>query len=43
MVPTGKMDNCQLMGNRTLASPGQHRNTDQISWSLGMWLYTPKK
>ena len=40
---TGKMDNCQVTVNLTLASPGQHRNADQISWPLGMRLYTPKK
>lgn len=28
---TGKMDNCQLTINLTLASPGQHRNADQVS------------
>ena len=26
-----------------MASPGQHRNADQVSWPLGMGLYTPKK
>ena len=40
---TGKIDNCQVTVNLTLASPGQHRNADQISWPLGMRLYTPKK
>jgi len=40
---TGKMDNCQVTVNLTLASPGQHRNADQVSWPLGMRLYTPKK
>jgi len=40
---TGKMDNCQVTVNLTLASPGQHRNADQLSWPLGMRLYTPKK
>ena len=40
---TGKMDNCQVTINLTLASPGQHRNADQVSWPLGMRLYTPKK
>jgi len=40
---TGKVDNCQVTVNLTLASPGQHRNADQISWPLGMRLYTPKK
>jgi SRSO17 transposase len=29
--------------NLTLASPGQHRNADQVSWPLGMRLYMPKK
>ena len=28
---TGKMDNCQVTVNLTLASPGQHRNADQVS------------
>jgi SRSO17 transposase len=28
---TGKMDNCQVKINLTLASPGQHRNADQVS------------
>jgi len=37
------MDNCQVTVNLTLASPGQHRNADQVSWPLGMRLYTPKK
>ena len=40
---TGKMDNCQVTVNLTLASPGQHYNADQVSWPLGMRLYTPKK
>lgn len=40
---TGKMDNCQVTINLTLASPGQHRNADQVSWPLGMRLYTPRK
>jgi len=40
---TGKIDNCQVTVNLTLASPGQHRNADQVSWPLGMRLYTPKK
>lgn len=40
---TGKMDNCQVTVNLTLASPGQHRNADQVSWPLGMRLFTPKK
>lgn len=40
---TGKIDNCQTTVNLTLVSPGQHRNADQISWSLGMRLYLPKR
>lgn len=40
---TGKIDNCQVSVNLTLASPGQHRNADQVSWPLGMRLYLPKK
>lgn len=40
---TGKIDNCQTSVNLTLASPGQHRNADQVSWPLGMRLYLPKK
>jgi len=40
---TGKMDNCQVTINLTLASPGQHCNADQVSWPLGMRLYLPKK
>lgn len=40
---TGKIDNCQVTINLTLASPGHHRNADQVSWPLGMRLYLPKK
>lgn len=40
---TGNMDNCQVIINLTLASSGQHRNVDQVSWPLGMRLYSPKK
>ena len=40
---TGKIDNCQVTVNLTLASPGEHRNADQVSWPLGMRLYLPKK
>ena len=40
---TGKLDNCQVTVNCTLARPGDHRNADQVTWPLGMRLYLPKK
>jgi SRSO17 transposase len=40
---TGMVDNCQVI-NYTLARPGcDGRNADQVTWSLGMQLYLPKK
>lgn len=40
---TGKIDNCQLTVNCTLARPGQDRNADQVTWPLGSRLYLTKK
>ena len=40
---SGKMDNCQTTVNLTLASPGDRRNADQVSWPLGMRLFLPRK
>lgn len=40
---TGKVDNCQVTVNATLARPGEHRNADQVTWPLGMRLYLDKK
>ena len=40
---TGKLDNCQVTVNATLARPGERRNPDQVTWPLGMQLYLDKK
>jgi len=40
---TGKLDNCQVTVNCTLARPAEDRNADQVTWPLGMRLYLPKK
>jgi SRSO17 transposase len=40
---TGKLDNCQVTVNATLARPGERRNADQVTWPLGMRLYLNKK
>lgn len=40
---SGKLDNCQVTVNCTLARPGEHRNADQVTWPLSMRLYLPKK
>jgi SRSO17 transposase len=40
---TGKIDNCQVTVNCTLARPGKRHNTDQVTWPLGMRLYLSKK
>ncbi|QSG13380.1 SRSO17 transposase [Halapricum desulfuricans] len=40
---SGGVDNCQVTINCTLASPGQHRNSDQVTWPLGSRLYLPKE
>jgi len=40
---TGKVDNCQVTVNCTLASPGERHNSDQVTWPLGMQLYLPKQ
>jgi SRSO17 transposase len=40
---TGKLDNCQVTVNCTLARPDEDRNADQVTWPLGMRLYLPKK
>ncbi|MFB6153552.1 MAG: IS701 family transposase [Halodesulfurarchaeum sp.] len=40
---TGKLDNCQVTVNCTLARPGDGYNSDTITWPLGMRLYLPKK
>lgn len=39
---TGKIDNCQVVVNLTLARPGKPRNKDQVTWPLGSHLYLPK-
>ncbi len=39
---TGKVDNCQVTVNCTLARPGERQNADQLTWPLGMRLYLPK-
>jgi len=38
----GKVDNCQVGVDLTLAAPGKHRNADQRTWPLGMQLYLPE-
>ena len=40
---TGKVDNCQVTVNCTLARPGERQNADQLTWPLGMRLYLSKK
>lgn len=40
---TGKIDNCQVTVNCTLAKPGNPRNADQVTWPLGTRLYLTKK
>ncbi|MEF8853949.1 MAG: IS701 family transposase [Haloarculaceae archaeon] len=40
---TGKIDNCQVTVNATLARPGERRNADQVTWPLGMRLYLDKE
>lgn len=40
---TGKVDNCQVTVNCTLARPGERQNADQVTWPLGMQLYLPKQ
>lgn len=39
----GKVDNCQVVVNLTLARPGEQRNKDQVTWPLGSRLYLPKR
>lgn len=39
---SGKIDNCQVAVNVTLAVPGKGRNGDQKTWPLGMGLYLPE-
>jgi len=36
---TGKLDNCQVTVNCTLARPGERQNSDQLTWPLGMRLF----
>jgi len=45
---TGKVDNCQVtvnctLANCTLARAGEQHNSDQVTWPLGAKLYLPKK
>ena len=40
---TGKVDNCQVTVNCTLARAGEQHNFDQVTWPLGARLYLPKK
>ena len=40
---TGKGGTCQVTVNCTLASSGERHNSDQLTWSLGMRLFLPKK
>ncbi|WP_423816437.1 transposase [Salinibacter ruber] len=40
---TGKVDNCQVTVNCTLARAGKQHNSDQVTWPLGARLYLPKK
>jgi SRSO17 transposase len=40
---SGKVDNCQMAVNLTLAVPGERSNADQVTWPMGMQLYLPKK
>jgi SRSO17 transposase len=38
----GKVDNCQVAVNLVLATPGEQRNADQVTWPMGMQLFLPK-
>lgn len=38
----GKVDNCQVGVDLTVAAPGKDRNADQRTWPLGMQLYLPE-
>jgi len=40
---TGKLDNCQVTVNCTLAKPGERQNADQLTWPLGMRLFLSEK
>ena len=40
---TGKLDNCQVTVNCTLAKPGERQNADQLTWPLGMRLFLSQK
>lgn len=40
---TGKLDNCQVTVNCTLARPGERQNADQRTWPLGMRLFLSEK
>ena len=40
---TGKVDNCQVTVNCTLARAEEQHNSDQVTWPLGTRLYLPKK
>jgi SRSO17 transposase len=40
---TGKVDNCQVTVNCTIARAGEQHNSDQVTWPLGTRLYLPKK
>ena len=40
---TGKLDNCQVTVNCTLARPGERQNADQLTWPLGMRLFLSEK
>ena len=39
---TGKIDNCQVTVNCTLARSGKERNADHVTWPLGSRLYLTK-
>jgi SRSO17 transposase len=38
-----KVDNCQVIVDLILATPGEQRNADQVTWPMGMQLFLPKK
>lgn len=40
---SGKVDNCQVAVNLTLAVAGKPSNADQLTWPMGMQLFLPKK
>jgi len=40
---SGKVDNCRVVLNLTLAAPGECSNPDQVTWPLAMQLYLRKK